>query len=79
MIKGLERRVKALIDVPKLGGDEDVLARHFRGAQALAHPRFIYINGCRINMPVAGSECGLNHGSGGVRGRLEDAQTHLGN
>ena len=79
VIKRLERRIKTLVDIPQLGGDEDLFARHFRGPQSLAYAHFVDIDGGGVDVPIARGERSPDDGGGAVRRRLENSKTELRN
>ena len=76
VLEGLLR--PALLAVPELGGDKDVLTRDARSSDGRPHACFIPVAGGGINVPVACFE-GVFHDPLGVLGRdLENAEAKLG-
>jgi hypothetical protein len=77
---GVEREqslIVALVVVPELGRDENLLARHPRLDDRGAHLRLIAINGGRIDVSVTGLECG-EHRALGLAAGLPHTEPDLG-
>src|SRR5690606_20783467 len=72
------RDVVAMLVIPELGGDEDVVSGDARFGDALAHACFVAVEGCGVDGPVAGGQCGANGGGSGVVIDLPGAEPQAG-
>src|SRR5699024_2508653 len=69
--------VVALVGVPQIGGDEQVLASHAGGGDRPAHARFVLVSGGGVDQPVADPQCFRARGLRFVVGHLPDAESKL--
>ncbi len=78
LVEGGQGRVVALVLVPQLGGDEELVAGDPRALHALPHTGLVAIGRGGVDGPVAGLQR-RRHGVGGGVGRaLPDPQANLG-
>ena len=77
-LEGRQRRLVALLGVPQLGGDEEVLAGESRGGDRRADALLVAVGGGGVDMAVAGVERLLDHLLGVLGRHLEDAEAELG-
>ena len=73
----LEGRVAALLGVPELGRDEDLLARDPRGGDRGAHAALVAVGGGGVDVAVAGGKRFLDDPLGVLGRDLEDAEPEL--
>src|SRR5690606_9692925 len=76
-VERLERLVVALVGVPQLRGEEDVLARDVRVGDGLADLALVAVCGSGVDAAVAGLERGGDGCHRLVGADLEDAETDL--
>ena len=57
-LERLERALVALVGVPQLGGEEDVLASHVGVSDSAAHARLVAVNSGGVDVAVAGLQGG---------------------
>ena len=77
LLERLEGRVEALLAVPELGRDEDLLARQAGGGDRRPDPLLVAVGGGGVDVAVAGGERLLDHPLGVLRGHLEDPESEL--
>ena len=78
-LEGGQGRVVALLRVPQLGGDEDVLAGQARGGERRADAGLVAVGGGGVDVAVAGVKRLLDDPLGVLGRDLEDAEPELGN
>ena len=71
-------QVAALVLVPQLRGDEDLVARQRGRGDRASHTHFVAVYGGGVDVPVPGLEGVADGGGGFVVGHLPDAQAELG-
>ena len=59
-IERLEGTLVALVGVPQLGGEEDILASHVRASDGAAHARLVAVNSGGVDVAVAGFQGGAH-------------------
>ncbi len=77
-IEGGQGRVEALLRVPELGGDEELLAGDARGGDRGADAFLVAVGGGGVDVAVADVERPLDHLLGVLGRDLEDAEPELG-
>ena len=78
LLEGRQGRVVALLGVPELGGDEDLVAGDARGGDRRPDALLVAVGGGGVDVAVAGRERFLDHLLGLLGRDLEDAEPELG-
>ena len=77
-VESLQRRLVALICIPQLRGEEDVLSRDGRVGDTSSDALFVSVGGSGVDVPVAGLvECEPYCMLGFVVGGLPDSEAEL--
>ncbi len=76
-VEGTQSAVVALVGIPQLGGDEQLIARQTSLGDGLADALLVAVDGRGINVAIAQVEGRLDHLSGLVGRGLPDSQAEL--
>ena len=77
-VERLEGVLVALVGVPQLGGEEDVLTSHVGGGDGAAHARLVAVDGGGVDVAVAGFQGGAHDLLGNLVLNLPHAVAQLG-